>query len=132
MNIKVWLLFLLTICLLQVAVAQEEILVKPDAPRGYLVGPGDEITGKVLGEPQFDFVAEIDQDGNFKFRFSINRFVRGAERKKNARRSFKTLSNIEKPQISVRVTSAKPSLQLFRMARSRAQRVESYKKRSFA
>ena len=36
---------------------------------GYLVGPGDKIQGKVLGEPEFDFVAEIDETGKFSIPF---------------------------------------------------------------
>ena len=44
-------------------------LTEPDAPQlekaGYLIGPGDVITGKILGEPQFDFTATIDEDGRF-------------------------------------------------------------------
>ena len=28
----------------------------------YLIGPSDEITGKVLGESQFDFVVIVDED----------------------------------------------------------------------
>lgn len=44
-------------------------LNEPDAPQlekaGYLIGPGDVITGKILGEPQFDFTATIDEDGRF-------------------------------------------------------------------
>ncbi len=38
-------------------------------PKGYMVGPGDEITGKVLGEPQFDFVATVDEDGKIAVGF---------------------------------------------------------------
>ncbi|MCV4725945.1 polysaccharide biosynthesis/export family protein, partial [Escherichia coli] len=40
-----------------------------DARGGYLIGPGDEITGKVLGEPQFDFVATVDEDGRIEVPF---------------------------------------------------------------
>ena len=40
-----------------------------DSSRGYLVGPGDEITGKVLGETQFDFVATVDENGNIEVPF---------------------------------------------------------------
>ena len=32
---------------------------------GYLVGPGDKIEGKVLGEEQFGFMAYVDENGNF-------------------------------------------------------------------
>jgi len=31
--------------------------------QAYLIGPGDEVTGKVLGESQFDFVATVDENG---------------------------------------------------------------------
>ena len=34
-----------------------------------MIGPGDEITGKVLGEPQFDFVATVDEDGKIEVPF---------------------------------------------------------------
>jgi hypothetical protein len=40
-----------------------------DTQKGYLVGPGDELTGKVLGEPQFDFVATVDVDGRIEVPF---------------------------------------------------------------
>jgi len=30
--------------------------------RVYLIGPSDEITGKVLGESQFDFVVIVDEE----------------------------------------------------------------------
>ena len=38
-------------------------------PKGYLLGPGDEITVKVLGEKDFDFVATIDEDGKIMVPF---------------------------------------------------------------
>jgi len=38
-------------------------------PRGYVIGPGDEISGKVLGESQFDFVATVDENGNIEVPF---------------------------------------------------------------
>ena len=37
--------------------------------KGYLIGPGDEITGKVLGEKEFDFVATVDEDGKIEVPF---------------------------------------------------------------
>lgn len=38
--------------------------------KGYLLGPGDEISGKVVGESQFDFVASVNEDGNIMVPFS--------------------------------------------------------------
>ncbi len=40
-----------------------------DAQKGYQIGPGDEITGKVLGESQFDFVATVDENGKIEVPF---------------------------------------------------------------
>ncbi len=38
--------------------------------KGYLLGPGDEIAGKVLGEMEYDFVATINEDGFVEVPFS--------------------------------------------------------------
>lgn len=109
MNVKVWLIFLLSLALLQVAVGQDEILVKPESQRGYLVGPGDEITGKVLGEPQFDFVAEIDQDGNIQVPFFDKPVQARCRTEKELRDEVSRLLSkyLRNPQISVRVTQRK-------------------------
>ena len=40
-----------------------------DPIQGYLIGPGDEISGKVLGENQFDFIATVDEDGRIEVPF---------------------------------------------------------------
>ena len=109
MNIKVWLMLLLTISLLQVAFGQDEILVKPEPQRGYLVGPGDEITGKVLGEPQFDFVATIDEDGKFQVPFFDKPIEARCRTEKELRADVTQLLSkyLKAPQISVRVTARK-------------------------
>src|SRR4051794_30766531 len=36
---------------------------------GYQVGPGDEITVKVVGEPDFDFAARVNEDGKIDLPF---------------------------------------------------------------
>lgn len=82
MKKKFCLLALLTIGLFQSVTAQinesaaaaaKTTPVDKKAPQlersGYLVGPGDVINGKVLGEPQFDFTATIDEDGKFQVPF---------------------------------------------------------------
>jgi polysaccharide export outer membrane protein len=38
--------------------------------KGYLIGPGDVITVKVLGEKDFDFAAVVDEDGRIEVPFS--------------------------------------------------------------
>lgn len=106
---KVCFIFLLTLSLMQIAFGQDEILVKPEPQRGYLVGPGDEITGKVLGEPQFDFVAEIDQDGNFQVPFFDKPVQAMCRTEKELRDEVSKLLSkyLKSPQISVRVTQRK-------------------------
>src|SRR5687768_7068014 len=42
----------------------------PTPAKAYLLGPGDEVTGKVLGESQFDFVATVNEDGFIQVPFS--------------------------------------------------------------
>jgi len=70
MKLKVLFLFVLAVCLSQVSFAQETI-VNADNQRGYLVGPGDIITIKVLGEPDFNVESiTVDEDGKIEVPFS--------------------------------------------------------------
>ncbi len=108
MNIRVLLICILTLGLLQTAFAQE-VSVTPAPERGYLVGPGDEITGKVLGEPQFDFVATIDEDGKFQVPFFDQSIQARCRTEKELRTDVSQLLSkyLKNPQISVRVTQRK-------------------------
>lgn len=72
MNLKVLSLFLLTFALS--AVAYGQVPVQPTstgvkAPANYLLGPGDVVEGKVLGEEDFTFKATVDEDGNIEVPF---------------------------------------------------------------
>jgi polysaccharide export outer membrane protein len=74
--------------------------------QGYLIGPGDEITAKVLGEPQFDFVATVDQDGRIEVPF-VDQPINATCRSERDLRSevSKLLSKyLRSPQVSIRVT----------------------------
>ncbi len=108
MNIKIWLVCVLTLGLLQTAFSQT-VSVTPAPETGYLVGPGDEITGKVLGEPQFDFIATIDEDGRFQVPFFDQQIQARCRTEKELRDDVtKLLSKyLKTPQISVRVTQRK-------------------------
>lgn len=68
MKVKVLLVFVLTIGLLQTVFGQQ-IPPTVEQQNGYLIGPGDEIEGKVLGEEQFNFKATIDENGKFQVPF---------------------------------------------------------------
>ncbi|MCW5961761.1 MAG: SLBB domain-containing protein [Pyrinomonadaceae bacterium] len=102
---QIFLLTLTLILLVQVKTAQ----VAPDAERGYLVGPGDVLTVKVLGEPQFDTVARIDEDGKFQVPFFEDRIYAKCRSERELREDVTQLLSrfLKSPQISVSVTEKK-------------------------
>lgn len=53
-----------------VVVAAQQPQVDLSLARGYILGPGDEVTGKVLGEEEFNFIATVDEDGRIEVPFS--------------------------------------------------------------
>jgi polysaccharide export outer membrane protein len=67
MKVKVLLFFVFALCFSQLVFGQ--LVAATTEKRGYLLGPGDVITTKVLGEPQFDFVATVDEDGKIQVPF---------------------------------------------------------------
>lgn len=81
----------------------------PDIQRGYLLGPGDVITGKVLGEEQFDFVATIDEDGNIEVPFFDKPLMAQCRSERELRTEVTKLlaKYLRNPQISLRVTERK-------------------------
>lgn len=109
MKLKSLLIFILTLCFGTTAFAQQEILVTPDIQRGYLLGPGDVITGKVLGEEQFDFVATIDEDGNIEVPFFDKPLMAQCRSERELRTEVTKLlaKYLRNPQISLRVTERK-------------------------
>jgi polysaccharide export outer membrane protein len=80
-----------------------------DAQKGYQIGPGDEITGKVLGEAQFDFVATVDENGQIEVPFFEQPIVAKCLSERELRADVtKLLSKyLRNPQLSLRVTDRK-------------------------
>jgi len=83
--------------------------VATDVQKGYLVGPGDEITGKVLGETEFDFVATVDEDGKIEVPFFDKPVVAKCRTERELRSDIGGLlaKYLKNPQLSVRVTDRK-------------------------
>ncbi len=108
MKMKFVLVFALTFGLFQIAFGQISPITQ-DQERGYLVGPGDEISVKVLGEPQFDTVARIDEDGKFQVPFFEERVAASCRSEKELRADITQLLSkyLRNPQISVSVTERK-------------------------
>lgn len=63
MSIRILYIFAVAVCLFQVTLGQD---VPPGTAAGataYTLGPGDRIAVKVIGEPQFDLDATVDETG---------------------------------------------------------------------
>ena len=103
MKVKVLLLFAIALSFLQISFGQEVQV------QGYLLGPGDVVEGKVLGEEQFNFISTVDEDGKIQVPF----FEQGVTAKCKTEKELKAdvaklLSKyLKNPQISVRVTDRK-------------------------
>lgn len=93
-------LFLAVSAIAQLPVPDEE------AQRGYLIGPGDEITGKVLGEADFDFVATVDENGKIEVPFFETPIVAKCLTERDLRAEVTKLLTkyLKSPQLSLRVT----------------------------
>ena len=94
--------------LFQVGFAQELIKASntSDKPiRGYLIGPGDVIEGKVLGEDQFNFTARIDENGRFEVPFVNEPIVAKCQTEREVRVKVKEhLSKyLRTPLVSVQI-----------------------------
>ncbi|CAN5323659.1 hypothetical protein BH10ACI2_BH10ACI2_06370 [soil metagenome] len=76
--------------------------------KAYTLGPGDEITVKVLGEVQYDFVATVNEDGRLEIPFGepvVAKCRTENELKEDVKKSLsKYLKN---PEFSFRVTQRK-------------------------
>jgi polysaccharide export outer membrane protein len=92
-----------------VAASGQNVAVDTTSQRGYLIGPGDEITGKVLGEPQFDFIATVDENGKIEVPFFETPIVAKCLSERDLRTEVtKLLSKyLKSPQLSLRVTDRK-------------------------
>lgn len=122
MNIRTPFFFAIMLCTAILIAGQ----VKPvETERGYLLGPGDELTTKVLGEEQFDFVATIDEDGRFMVPF----FDKPIDAKCKSESELRTdITNLLKrylknPQASVRVTkrNSRPPVSIYGEVRQQQQ-----------
>ncbi|MGB7068701.1 MAG: SLBB domain-containing protein [Pyrinomonadaceae bacterium] len=105
MNFKVLYLFVVVLLNVGAAIGQQPP-VTAEEQKGYLVGPGDEITAKVLGETDFDFVATVDQDGKIEVPFFNQPIIAKCRTERELRTDVSKLLSkyLRSPQVSVRVT----------------------------
>jgi polysaccharide biosynthesis/export protein len=87
----------------------QDIPVDMQKAKGYQLYPGDEVTGKVLGENQFDFVSTVNEDGYIEVPFfpkPINAKCR-TERELRADVTQLLSTYLRSPQLSLRITDRK-------------------------
>jgi polysaccharide export outer membrane protein len=107
-------IFAIVVCLAAQTVFAQEA-VKPQTvsqntpPKGYLVGPGDIIEGKVMGENEYNFTATIDEDGNFEVPFFDKPVAAVCRTEKELRLEVTKLVSkyVRNPQVSVQVRERK-------------------------
>lgn len=94
--------------LLQTAFSQD-VIVKPDDGRAYLIGPGDRVVGKVLGEEEFNFDAVVDDDGRLQIPFADEGLMAKCRSEKQLRGDVLGLwgKYLKNPQVTVQVSERK-------------------------
>ncbi len=103
MKRSVILFLVLSFGLIQSVFAQETVPVSD--VKGYLIGPGDEIVVKVLGEKDFDFEALVDENGNIEVPFFEKPVSAMCKSERDLRSEVTKLLGkyLRTPQVSVRV-----------------------------
>ena len=83
--------------------------VPADTQKAYMLGPGDEVTGKVLGEPQFDFVATIDANGKLEVPFVEKPIMAKCKTESELKNEITDALKkyLRLPQVSLRATQRK-------------------------
>lgn len=102
------------------------------AASGYLIGPGDEVTGKVLGETQWDFVSTVDEDGRIEVPFFDKPVIAKCQTERQLRAEVtKLLSKyLKNPQLSLRVTqrNSRPPVSIYGEVRRPLEKVDLTRK----
>lgn len=117
---------LLAVCLVRISFGQD-LSAAIDTQKGYLIGPGDEVTGKVLGEPQFDFVTTVDEDGKVEVPFFDKPIMAKCKSERDLRVEISKLlaRYLKSPQVSLRVTqrNSRPPVSIYGEVRQQQQAV---------
>jgi polysaccharide export outer membrane protein len=73
---------------------------------GYQIGPGDELTIKVVGEPDFDFASRVDEDGKISIPFDEQPLDARCKTERQLRADMKQVLSkyLRNPQFNLRVT----------------------------
>jgi len=107
MNLRCLLLAAIGFLCLQSIVGQVPTVKVSDTPRGYLIGPGDVIAVKALGEKDFDVDAlTVDEDGRVQIPYVEQPVVASCKTERELQLEVTKLWSryLKSPQVNVRVT----------------------------
>lgn len=117
MNVRTPIFLLVLLFLSSIAISAQTVSSTDTGASGYLIGPGDEVTGKVLGETQWDFVSTVDEDGRIEVPFFDKPVMARCQTERQLRAEVtKLLSKyLKSPQLSLRVTqrNSRPPVNLY-------------------
>lgn len=121
---KLKLLFAVIISLLVFnSISAQDLPPRLSSAKGYLLGPGDEITVKVQGEPDFDFITTVNEDGKLIVldKMLIAKCKTEGELKSEVTKILERY--LKSPQLSLRVTDrkSKPPATVYGEVRTPAQ-----------
>ena len=93
-----------TVATAQKTPASSVVMKKLEPSKGYLIAPGDEITGKVPGEEYYNFVATVNEDGRIEVPFSETPVMAKCKTESELRADIKELLKVylKNPQLSLR------------------------------
>lgn len=124
MQLKFFAALLFAVCTSLAAYGQVPV-TNAGIQKGYLIGPGDEVTGKVLGESQFDFVATVDEDGKIEVPFFDKPVIAKCRSERELRTDITSLlaKYLRTPQASIRVTkrNSRPPVSIYGEVRQQQQ-----------
>ena len=109
MYLRLFTIFVVLMTLAVAAFGQNATIAAAAPQQSYLIGPGDEVTGKVLGEPQFDFVATVDENGKIEVPFVEEPLTAKCLSERELRTEVTKLlaKYLKKPDLSLRITDRK-------------------------
>lgn len=130
MKFKLTTLFILMTGLFHAAFGQD-VTAALESQKNYLVGPGDIITGKVMGEEEFNFVATVDGDGKIQVPFFEQGISAKCRTENEIRGDVVSLLSkyLKSPQVAVQVTqrNSRPPVTIYGEVR-KPERVELTRK----
>ncbi|MFL6468938.1 MAG: SLBB domain-containing protein [Pyrinomonadaceae bacterium] len=110
-------LFVLMLAVCATNLFAQNPIISTEAPKGYLIGPGDVVVGKVLGEPQFDFESTVDPDGRLSIPFVDQPIAAACKTELDLKSDVTKLLGkyLKVPQISLRVTqrNSRPPVNIY-------------------